>query len=164
MHSFKKIAALIAVLAALVGLAACGSETETSSFQLFDTQGIDQRETYSYQGDRVIKVQTKNTILYSVYHLNDKAEAEEKLKDGFDEFKNIKGIKHQVTYQEDRLIEILEIDYTKVDLKKHAKLLNIHAADTDKVKYISFEKTKENLVKRGYQLITDDNYRNLPNP
>lgn len=164
MALLKKLVLLTLALLPLLVIGACTPETETSHFQSFDSAGYDSRISYDYQGDKVLKQTTEDTMSYSFLSASNADEAKkafESLVD-MDSFKDLTGVSHKVDYLDDRLVQRLEIDYTKADIKEVAHIIGLSKAVAEKADFISYKASKKAIEASNYSLVEDDNFRELP--
>lgn len=137
---------LIATVLLTVLLAACGKE-EKVVFE-FDESGVKSEVTYYAKKDKVTKQTTKTTLDYSVLMIDSKEAAEEMFKDQFAEYEDVKGVKHKVTYNDDNLVEEVEVDLSKVDFDDLSELTGSQVdKDAD---YISLEESIKLMEDSGF--------------
>ena len=164
----KRIVFSMLALFGAVVLVACGASsstsnsTETADYQLLTKGQSDIRNHFEYQGDQVILMETKTTILYSALGVDTQEAAEKLMSDPeVTKWDGVNGIKHEIEYKEDRLIETTSIDLNQVDLDELNELMPIQTADGEKAKYISYKMTKENLKQIGMKEIQDGQFEEL---
>ncbi|MEW4354864.1 DUF1307 domain-containing protein [Streptococcus pneumoniae] len=136
---------------------------EASYFQKIDkTAKADSHLIYYHKGDEVTRQTAENTVYYSTFGTTDQNAIKEQLEPIAALYANKKGITHAVDYQNDKLVETLEIDYTNADF---AELENIPGMSFDKaakdVKKISFQSSKALLSQGGFKEVTDGKFESL---
>jgi len=65
-----------------------------------------------------------------------------------EKYQGIDGVEQKIVFDDDKAVETLTIDYTKVDLKKLKDLPGMDI-DTD-VKSVSLKDTEESLLSQGF--------------
>lgn len=184
MFSLKKINSLLALGLVLI-LAACSQaksskdntttspstttettttveeKTEEHSFQRFDAKGMDSRLIYHHKGDEVIKQTTDNIIFYSYMGMADANIAKEAYQEQAKLYQNVDGITYSIEYAQDRVIEHIEVDYTKAKISEISHLIGLSTEQASKIAYISFSESKKLLEEAGYKDIKDQ-FQNLP--
>lgn len=168
--TLKKLAfGLVAFLATLL-LVACGSKQatenasprETADFQLVKAGQMDVRNHYEYRGDKVLKMTTTTTLLYSAIQVDSADAAKQYLEaHGGNKWDGVKGIKHKVDYQGDRMVETTTVDFSKVDINANADLLQVQVPDGKKVDHISFKQSSQALKDQGYTEVKDGKFQEL---
>lgn len=145
-------------LLAVVFLVACQS-TQTSHLQMFEDDNFDNRITFHHQGDKMVKQETKNLVLYKTLGVKDADEAKEAVEAMMpgDIYKDLKGFTRKVDYQEDRFVETITIDYSKVDFDQAANTLG--AAKTEDGKGISYKKLFDSFTSLGYKEVKDGKFQ-----
>lgn len=161
----KKFLAALLTIVATIFLVACGAgktATKTADFQSITQNQRDFRNHFEYQGDKVVKMKTTATILYSAYGIDSKEAAQSLMKSqGAEEWDNLKGVDHKVDYKSDRLVETTSIDLEKVDFKKLGELMPIETADGKQAQYISYKLTKEQQKELGMKEVKDGKFEEL---
>lgn len=135
--------------------------TEEHSYQRFDANGMDSRLIYHHLGDEVTKQTTDNIILYSYMGMADANAAKEAYQEQAKLYQNVEGITYSIEYAQDRMIEHIEVDYTKAKISEIGHLIGLSTEQASKVAYISFSESKKLLEEAGYTEITDQ-FQNLP--
>ncbi len=165
MKQKKVLVSLLALVATffLVGCALVGKVAmKTADFQLIQEGQMDVRNHFEYQGDKIVVMETKTTMLYSVLGVKDKKAAKTIMKaQGIEKWDNLKGVKHTVDYQSDRLVEVTSVDLTKADFKELGEVMPIQTADGKTAQYISYKLTKQNIEKLGMKEIKDGKFEEL---
>lgn len=147
----KKILSIVAFLLVVLMVSGCGTD-ESSKTYIQETKGVSIELTCYYHGDTVTKQVAKNTINYTAL-----GQSKEDIKTLFEAssqaYQGMKGVKESVSYDEDKAIETLTIDYTKVDFKALQKLPGVTLdKETLASEKVSLAKTEALLKKAGYTL------------
>lgn len=127
-----------------LSLVACGSKEETKKFE-GTVNGIKIENTYTAKDDKIIKQVSKNVIKYADLNITKKEDKEKinaMIKQKIDENNKLKGVKDELKISDTELVENIEIDYTKADLKE-LKEKKVIQADGDLSKGLSMSKTAE---------------------
>ncbi|MBC1366418.1 YehR family lipoprotein [Listeria innocua] len=149
MKMLKKGTAVLFVIIMAVMLVACGDKEESKTFAL-SQNGVDSKLTYTYKGDKVTKQTAENTMLYTSMGIKTKEEAEKMLKETSEKFQNIEGLKESIEYKDDKAIETLEVDYTKISSEDLKKLPGM-ASTGDVSKGISMKESEKMLKSQGFK-------------
>ncbi len=164
--SIKK--ALLGVLAvfATVLLVAChaskNNASQTADFQKLTAGKSDYRIHLVYQDDKVSKIVSTSTVLYSTIHADSADVAKQEMEQkGASKYDGIKGVEHKIDYQDDRLVEKVSVDVSKVDLNANASLLGIVGKENGRLDHISFQQSQQNIKAQGYTEVKDGNYQKL---
>lgn len=160
---------LVALLAALT-LVACGSKeantdtdpTKTADFQLLKAGQMDVRNHYEYKDDKVLKMTTTTTLLYSTIQVDSADAAKQYMETkGVEKWDGIKGITHKVDYKNDRLVETTTVDFSKVDINANAVLLQLQVPSGKRVDHISYKQSIKTLKNQGYTQVMDGKFKEL---
>lgn len=157
MSKLKTLLLTTVSLVAIFFLVAC-SQTKTTNLQLFEETGSDTRIILQYQGDRVVKQTLSSTLLFEPLGI-DADLAKDIYSDVPNEFKDVEGITHKAEFKDDRMVQTIDMDFTKVDLEKITKLLNIKE-ETDG-KYISYKKVIKYYKDAGFKEVKDGKFQEL---
>ncbi|EDO1367962.1 YehR family lipoprotein [Listeria monocytogenes] len=149
MNLLKKgtVALFVMVMAAM--LVACGGEEETKTYVL-SKNSTESKLTYTCKGDNVIKQTDEYTMPYTALGVSSKAEAEKFFKEIIDKLQNIDGLTVKVEYKDDKAIETLEIDYTKIS-SENIKGIPGLTMSGDTSKGTSMRASEKLLKARGYK-------------
>ncbi|EHP2906788.1 TPA: YehR family lipoprotein [Listeria monocytogenes] len=150
MKMLKKSTAVLFVMVMAMMLVACGGEeeTKTKTYEL-SKNGTESKLTYTCKGDNVIKQTDEYTMPYTALGVSSKAEAEKFFKEIIDKLQNIDGLTVKVEYKDDKAIETLEIDYTKIS-SENIKGIPGLTMSGDTSKGISMKASEKLLKARGY--------------
>ncbi|MGT2951040.1 hypothetical protein BU202_07065 [Streptococcus cuniculi] len=147
----------------LVACAKSETKEEASYFQKIDkTTKSDSRLTYYHKGDDVVHQTAENTVYYSAFGTNDKNVVKEQLEPVSALYANKKGVTHTIDYQDEKLVETLEIDYTKVDFSELKNIPGmIFESNAKDVKKISFKSSTALLEQNGFKKVQDGKFESL---
>ncbi|RJZ04917.1 putative lipoprotein YehR [Listeria monocytogenes] len=129
-------------------LVACGGKEETRTFTL-SQNGVESKLVYTYKGDKVTKQTAENTMSYTALSVSSKEDAEKLLKETSDKFQNIDGLKEKIEYKDDKAIETIEVDYTKIASEDMNKIPGMASGDASKG--ISMKESAKLLEFQGYK-------------
>ncbi|EHZ2232720.1 YehR family lipoprotein [Listeria monocytogenes] len=149
MKMLKKGTAVFFVMVMAMMLVACGGEEETKTYVL-SKNSTESKLTYTCKGDNVIKQTDEYTMPYTALGVSSKAEAEKFFKEIIDKLQNIDGLTVKVEYKDDKAIETLEIDYTKIS-SENIKGIPGLTMSGDTSKGISMKASAKLLKARGYK-------------
>lgn len=134
----------------------------TADFQRIIPGEIDVRNHFEEKDDRVLLMKTVTTIKYSALKVADAEGAKQQMeKQGASEWDGIKGIDHQIDYQEDRLVETTTVDLTVVDLEKYGSLLNLQSTSGDTPNYVSYVQTVREQEAIGLTKVENGQFQEL---
>ncbi|EFR86043.1 YehR, partial [Listeria monocytogenes FSL F2-208] len=131
MKMLKKGTAVLFVMVMAMMLVACGGKEETRTFTL-SQNGVESKLVYTYKGDKVTKQTAENTMSYTALSVSSKEDAEKLLKETSDKFQNIDGLKEKIEYKDDKAIETIEVDYTKIASEDMNKIPGMATGDASK--------------------------------
>ncbi|EKF1959712.1 YehR family lipoprotein [Listeria monocytogenes] len=148
MKMLKKGTAVLFVMVMAMMLVACGGKEETRTFTL-SQNGVESKLAYTYKGDKVTKQTAENTMSYTALSVSSKEDAEKLLKETSDKFQNIDGLKEKIEYKDDKAIETIEVDYTKIASEDMNKIPGMASGDASKG--ISMKESAKLLESQGYK-------------
>ncbi|EAC4664530.1 DUF1307 domain-containing protein [Listeria monocytogenes] len=148
MKMLKKGTAVLFVMVMAMMLVACGGKEETRTFAL-SQNGVESKLVYTYKGDKVTKQTAENTMSYTALSVSSKEDAEKLLKETSDKFQNIDGLKEKIEYKDDKAIETIEVDYTKIASEDMNKIPGMASGDASKG--ISMKESAKLLESQGYK-------------
>ncbi|EGF3616369.1 YehR family lipoprotein [Listeria monocytogenes] len=148
MKMLKKGTAVLFVMVMAMMLVACGGKEETRTFTL-SQNGVESKLVYTYKGDKVTKQTAENTMSYTALSVSSKEDAEKLLKETSDKFQNIDGLKEKIEYKDDKAIETIEVDYTKIASEDMNKIPGMASGDASKG--ISMKESAKLLESQGYK-------------
>lgn len=141
----KRILTILSAIL-LIFLAGCSSKDGSKTYVL-EKSGVKTEITVYYESDKVTKQTTVNTMDYEKM-----AVTKDELKDVAlpvsEKYQGIDGVEQKIVFNDDKAVETLTIDYTKVDLKKLKDLPGMDI-DTD-VESVSLKNTEESLLSQGF--------------
>ena len=130
----------------LIFLAGCSSKDGSKTYVL-EKSGVKTEITVYYESDKVTKQTTVNTMDYEKMAVT-KDELKDVAMPVSEKYQGIDGVEQKIVFDDDKAVETLTIDYTKVDLKKLKDLPGMDI-DTD-VKSVSLKDTEESLLSQGF--------------
>ncbi|EAF2256221.1 DUF1307 domain-containing protein [Listeria monocytogenes] len=148
MKMLKEGTAVLFVMVMAMMLVACGGKEETRTFTL-SQNGVESKLVYTYKGDKVTKQTAENTMSYTALSVSSKEDAEKLLKETSDKFQNIDGLKEKIEYKDDKAIETIEVDYTKIASEDMNKIPGMASGDASKG--ISMKESAKLLESQGYK-------------
>ena len=130
----------------LIFLAGCSSKDGSKTYVL-EKSGVKTEITVYYESDKVTKQTTVNTMDYEKMAVT-KDELKDVAMPVSEKYQGIDGVEQKIVFDDDKAVETLTIDYTKVDLKKLKDLPGMDI-DTD-VESVSIKDTEESLLSQGF--------------
>ena len=131
----------------LIFLAGCSSSKDGSKTYVLEKSGVKTEITVYYESDKVTKQTTVNTMNYEKMAVT-KDELKDVAMPVSEKYQGIDGVEQKIVFDDDKAVETLTIDYTKVDLKKLKDLPGMDI-DTD-VESVSLKNTEESLLSQGF--------------
>ena len=131
----------------LIFLAGCSSSKDGSKTYVLEKSGVKTEITVYYESDKVTKQTTVNTMNYEKMAVT-KDELKDVAMPVSEKYQGIDGVEQKIVFDDDKAVETLTIDYTKVDLKKLKDLPGMDI-DTD-VESVSLKDTEESLLSQGF--------------
>ena len=130
----------------LIFLAGCSSKDGSKTYVL-EKSGVKTEITVYYESDKVTKQTTVNTMNYEKMAVT-KDELKDVAMPVSEKYQGIDGVEQKIVFDDDKAVETLTIDYTKVDLKK---LKDLPGMDIDTyVESVSLKDTEESLLSQGF--------------
>ena len=130
----------------LIFLAGCSSKDGSKTYVL-EKSSVKTEITVYYESDKVTKQTTVNTMDYEKMAVT-KDELKDVAMPVSEKYQGIDGVEQKIVFDDDKAVETLTIDYTKVDLKKLKDLPGMDI-DTD-VESVSLKNTEESLLSQGF--------------
>ena len=130
----------------LIFLAGCSSKDGSKTYVL-EKSGVKTEITVYYESDKVTKQTTVNTMDYEKMAVT-KDELKDVAMPVSEKYQGLDGVEQKIVFDDDKAVETLTIDYTKVDLKKLKDLPGMDI-DTD-VESVSLKDTEESLLSQGF--------------
>lgn len=130
----------------LIFLAGCSSKDGSKTY-ILEKSGVKTEITVYYESDKVTKQTTVNTMDYEKMAVT-KDELKDVAMPVSEKYQGIDGVEQKIVFDDDKAVETLTIDYTKVDLKKLKDLPGMDI-DTD-VASVSLKDTEESLLSQGF--------------
>lgn len=141
----KRILTILSAIL-LIFLAGCSSKDGSKTYVL-EKSGVKTEITVYYESDKVTKQTTVNTMDYEKMAVT-KDELKDVAMPVSEKYQGIDGVEQKIVFEDDKAVETLTIDYTKVDLKKLKDLPGMDI-DTD-VESVSLKDTEESLLSQGF--------------
>jgi uncharacterized lipoprotein lmo0207 len=141
----KRILTILSAIL-LIFLAGCSSKDGSKTYVL-EKSGVKTEITVYYESDKVTKQTTVNTMNYEKMAVT-KDELKDVAMPVSEKYQGIDGVEQKIVFDDDKAVETLTIDYTKVDLKKLKDLPGMDI-DTD-VESVSLKDTEESLLSQGF--------------
>lgn len=133
-------------------LVACGGKKEETTIYEKKQNGLESIITYYHQGDKVLRQTTRNAIRYADFGIKNKEAAKAKLDSAVEQYKGVSGITHKITYNENDMLEEMEVNFSKLDYEK-AKTIPGFIINGDPKEGISLTKCHELLEKQNYKKV-----------
>ncbi|ECQ9387816.1 DUF1307 domain-containing protein [Listeria monocytogenes] len=149
MNLLKKGTMTLFVMVVAVMLVACGVMADTKTYER-SQNGVETKLIYTCKGNKVTKQSAENAIPYTALGVSSKEGAEKLFKERIDKFQNIDGLTAKVEYKDDKAIETIEIDYTKISSEKIKEIPDMTTSG-DTSKGISMKASAKLLKARGYK-------------
>lgn len=141
----KRILTILSAIL-LIFLAGCSSKDGSKTYVL-EKSGVKTEITVYYESDKVTKQTTVNTMNYEKMAVT-KDELKDVAMPVSEKYQGIDGVEQKIVFDDDKAVETLTIDYTKVDLKKLKDLPGMDI-DTD-VESVSLKDIEESLLSQGF--------------
>ena len=141
----KRILTILSAIL-LIFLAGCSSKDGSKTYVL-EKSGVKTEITVYYESDKVTKQTTVNTMNYEKMAVS-KDELKDVAMPVSEKYQGIDGVEQKIVFDDNKAVETLTIDYTKVDLKKLKDLPGMDI-DTD-VESVSLKDTEESLLSQGF--------------
>ena len=141
----KRILTILSAIL-LIFLAGCSSKDGSKTY-VSEKSGVKTEITVYYESDKVTKQTTVNTMDYEKMAVT-KDELKDVAMPVSEKYQGIDGVEQKIVFDDDKAVETLTIDYTKVDLKKLKDLPGMDI-DTD-VESVSLKNTEESLLSQGF--------------
>ena len=141
----KRILTILSAIL-LFFLAGCSSKDGSKTYVL-EKSGVKTEITVYYESNKVTKQTTVNTMDYEKMAVT-KDELKDVAMPVSEKYQGIDGVEQKIVFDDDKAVETLTIDYTKVDLKKLKDLPGMDI-DTD-VESVSLKDTEESLLSQGF--------------
>lgn len=136
----------------MVFIVACQSANESTTTLVAEENGLTVEITLIAEGDEIIRQNSKNEISYESLGVNSPEEAEDMLAEYMVGYDTTEGITHQVDYQNERVIETVEVDFKTIDVEEASQLAGSFFQG-DPSEGISLEATVELMQELGFEVI-----------
>ena len=149
MKKWFKFALLGLIFFALV---ACQSDKETTTTLIYDEFGFTNEIVLIAEGDKVIEQTLKTEATYEDLGVSTAEEAEEMMAEFLVGYDSTEGVKHQIDYLDDRLVQSVTVNYDAVDIDEISELAGAFV-DGDASKGVSLKLTVEMMEEMGYKIV-----------
>lgn len=149
----KIFKALSLLLVSILILAGCSKPEESKTYVANPNQATTVEIALYYKDDEVTK-QTAHTVI-QLDSFTD--EQKELMKTEMEQisatYQGIEGVTQKFEYKDNSIVEDVEVDYTKVDLKtlRSKKLVGSDFSGDANATKVSFKQTSEMLLKSGFK-------------
>lgn len=130
-------------------LVACQSDKETTTTLIYDEFGFTNEVVLIAEGDKVIEETSKTETTYEDLGVSTAEEAEAEFMLDYD---STEGVKHQIDYLDDCLVESVTVNYDAVDIDEMSELAGSFV-DGDASKGVSLKLTVEMFEEMGYKIV-----------
>lgn len=137
---------LVAVVAVL--LTACGKK-QSATYSISES-GLEMEITLNAKGDKVYEQVLKTSIPYSLVGVENKDDAKEMFDEELSDYKELKGVKREVDYSDDKVSQTFTLDLKKIDFDEVEEELGAEYDSDAKKHGVSFKATTENLEDEGW--------------
>lgn len=146
----KTMSSVLCLMVLVLVLSACGKgELLTKAYEK-EENGVAMVITYKYEGDIVIEQSTDSKIPFSVLGVTTEEEAKELLNPMVEQYKGVKGVKHNITYSNSEAVESLSVNYEEADFKELNAKLATNFPESSKNAKVSLKKSEDALKLDGY--------------
>ena len=136
----------------MLALVACQSAEETTTTLVFDEGGFYNEIVLIAEGDKVIEQTSKTERTYEDLGVSTAEEAEEMLAEFLVGYDSTEGVKHQIDYLDDHLVESVTVNYDAVDIDEMSELAGSFV-EGDASKGVSLKLTVEMMEEVGYKIV-----------
>lgn len=133
-------------------LVACQSADESTTKLVYDEDGFTNEIVLIAEGDKVIEQTSKTETTYEALGVSTAEEAEEMMAEFLVGYDSTEGVKHQIDYLDDHLVESVTVNYDAVDIDEMSELAGSFA-DGDASKGVSLKLTVEMMEEVGYKIV-----------
>ena len=121
---------------------------------------VDSTLMFFCDGDRVVMQTTENVIMYDdIDGVSNAQEAEDvigpQMEDYAAQYDGVDGVVYALTYEEDRVLESIEVNYDEIDMEDVQNIEGFNYEGSKDATYISMKKTLSTLKSQGYKEFTD---------
>lgn len=148
----RKILNLVLVFVLIIGVTACGGKEEVRTFEGI-SNGVKVQSVFTTKGDKIVKQNSTNTIIFEDFGITEQAEKDaikEQIQTNVDSLNEIEGVTDTIEVTDESLVETIEIDYEKADIKQLSQMGVIQVTD-ENIDYLSMKKTAEAQIAAGLQ-------------
>lgn len=133
-------------------LVACQSADESTTKLVYDEDGFTNEIVLIAEGDKVIEQTSKTETTYEDLGVSTAEEAEEMMAEFMVDYDSTEGVKHQIDYLDNRLVQSVTINYDAVDIDEMSELADSFI-DGDASKGVSLKLTVEMMEEVGYKIV-----------
>ena len=149
MKKMKQVAILVLAVLAMMLMACTGSEKSVT--YVLETKDTSTKIVYVAKGDIVQTQTTYTEMAYTVIGVTTQEEAKIMVEPIVEMYQGIEGLTHSIDYEEDMLIEKLEVDYTKANIEDIKDLFgSVFDGDAKNGARISLKRSISLLEEQGY--------------
>lgn len=145
---------LCVLLVMIISLAGCGKE-QTATY-LIDEEEIKTEVTLKAKGDEVYQQVAVSRLTYDNLAVLDEKEARKKMTERSSLYSGVAGIKYDVSYSNDVVVETVTINYQDVEWDQLAEVEGFFISSAEIRNGISFKGTTESLESSGAQKISSE--------
>mgnify|MGYP000875927014 CR=1 FL=1 len=131
---------------------AASGEEESKTF-VHEEEGYLNELVYYHIDDEVQRQTSESEITYEALAVEDEEEARSLLEKEAEDYSSVDGVEHSIKYDDEGIVETLEVDYTVASL---ADISSLEGAEFDEeaedAQFISMEQSEEQLLNAGYEL------------
>src|SRR5699024_9327925 len=105
---------------------------------------------YYHIDDEVQRQTSESDITYEALGVEDEEQARELLEQEAADYESVDGVEHNIEYDDEGIVETLEVDYTVEEISEISSLEVDEEAN--EAQFISMEQSEEQLLNSGYEL------------
>jgi len=142
----RRLPIMVAILFLVAILAACGQSSDTYTIE---EDGISITMTFKHKDDKITEQTMENVMPYEVMGLESKEQAEALFGMVMGEMEDIPGVKHDVKYKKNELVQTMVVDYKKAS-SGDAMDMGGMFFDADFDDSLSMSEMDEMLISQGF--------------
>lgn len=132
---------------------AASGEEQSKTFVL-EEDGYVNELVYYYIEDEVQRQTSESNITYEALAVANEEEARELLEEEAANYNDVDGVEQNIEYNEDGIVETLEVDYNEADISEISSLEGAEfEEDANEAQFVSMEQSEEQLLSSGYELV-----------
>ncbi|MFV0424632.1 MAG: DUF1307 domain-containing protein [Bacilli bacterium] len=145
----KKIIAAISALVLLFTLAGCNLFLkEETTVYVYEEEYLSSKLTYYHKGDSVTKQTVENILYYEGIGWTE-SDTKEYFEVFYEEYEKLDGVVYEVVYEEDHVVEKVEINWEEVDIDQITSS-GLIEFEGDIENGISLEESEQLVTASGY--------------